>query len=95
MQPLIDKGPFPLSLDIHLWHGLVGSVVWFMAGLGLWKHQNWSRLLIALWGLTVLFLTFAVYDFAGSFIWKMLTYIILMGLLFNPFISHYFKEESD
>ena len=52
MKPLIDKGPLPLPLDLHIWHGLIGSFIWIIAGIALWKRQNWSRWLMAVWGLT-------------------------------------------
>ncbi|MCX4187286.1 hypothetical protein [Methylophaga sp. OBS4] len=95
MQPLIDKGPIPLPLDLHIWHGLIGSFIWIIAGIALWKRQNWSRWLMAVWGLTVLFLTFSFYGVIGPFAWKSLTYLILIALLFNPGSDQYFVKNTD
>lgn len=95
MQPLIEQSLRPLPLEFHIWHGLIGSFIWIIAGIALWKRLNWSRCLMAVWGLTVLLLTFSVYGVGGLFVWKSLIYLLLLALLFNPGNNQYFVKNTD
>ena len=90
MQTLLSSGPIPLPLWLHFLHGLIGSVVWVVAGIFLWKGRNWSRWLMLFWGLTVLLLTFAVYAYSGSFLWKCGIYLLLLYILLKRNSREYF-----
>jgi len=81
LNTMSAQRPIPLPLWLHLSHGLIGSGIWIVAGLFLWRGANWSRWLMVFWGLTVLFLTFSVYGFSGSFLWKFGTYLLLLYFL--------------
>jgi hypothetical protein len=43
------------------------------------------------WGLTVLLLTFSVYAYSGSFLWKFGTYLILIYFLLKRSSREYFE----
>jgi hypothetical protein len=81
-------------LWLHVLHGLIGSVVWVVAGIFLWKGRNWSLWLMLFWGLTVLLLTFSVYAYSGSFLWKCGTYLILIHFLLKRSSREYFEARA-
>lgn len=90
-----SSGPVPLPPMVHVSHAVVGSMVWIMAGIFLWRGENWSRWLMVFWGATVLFLTFSVYGLAGSFLWKTGVYALLLIFLFNSGSSRFLGAEKD
>jgi hypothetical protein len=83
------SGPIPLPPSIHVAHGLIGSIVWIVAGICLWKGRSWARWLMALWAFTALLLTYSVAGLAGPLIWKAAVYLVLLGFLFTPAASRY------
>ena len=91
MNTMSSNGPIPLPSWLHVSHGLIGSVVWVVAGIFLWKGKNWSRWLILFWGLTVLLLTLSVYGYSGSFPWKCGTFLLLLYLLLKRSSRDYFE----
>ena len=70
-----------LPVEIHLGHGLIGSVVWIVSGGYMLWGKNWARLLALWWGLTALLVTFIVVGFSLSFYLKSATYLLILYLL--------------
>jgi hypothetical protein len=91
VRTMSSSGPIPLPSWLHVLHGLIGSVVWVVAGIFLWKGRNWSRWLVLFWGLTVLLLTFSVYAYSGPFLWKFGTYLMLIYYLLKKNSREYFE----
>lgn len=91
MKTMSSSGPIPFPSWLHVLHGLIGSVVWVIAGILLWKGRNWSLWLVLFWGLTVLLLTFSVYAYSGPFLWKCGTYLMLTYFLLKKSSREYFE----
>lgn len=94
IESMSGSGPVPLPPSIHVSHLFASSIVWIASGVFLWKGKNWSRWLMAVWGATVLFLTFSVYGLAGSFFRKAGVYALLLGFLFSPGASRYLRAHE-
>ena len=83
-----------LPVEVHLWHGLIGSIVWIVSGVYMLRGKNWARLLALLWGLTALLLTFIVVGFSLSFYLKSATYLLMLYLLTRRRCLAYFRGTS-
>ena len=84
------SAPVPLPFAAHMAHGLTGSVVLIVAGGFMLRGFNWARLLLLLWPLTALALTFAVYGLSASLGLKTLTYLVLAFFLLRGPSAQYF-----
>lgn len=94
MNTISSSGPIPLPSWLHVLHGLIGSVIWVVARIFLWKGKNWSRWLMLFWGLTVLLMTFSVYAYSGSFLWKCVTYLLLSYFLLKRSSREHFEVRA-
>jgi hypothetical protein len=81
-----------LPVEVHLGHGLIGSVVWIFSGAYMLRGKNWARLLALFWGLTALLLTFIVAGFSLSFYLKSATYLLMLYLLTRRRCLAYFQR---
>lgn len=92
VETMILSGPVPLPIWLHVSHALIGSAVWIIAGIFVWKGANWARWLAVLWGLSVLLLTASAHGFSGSFPWKGGTYLLGIYFLVKKSARDYFGE---
>ncbi len=90
MPAASDAGFLVIPLPLQLAHGLIGSLVWIVAGLALWKGLNWGRWLAIFWGATVLLVTLAVAGLGLSLLLKATTFAVLCFFLTNRRAAGYF-----
>jgi hypothetical protein len=81
-----------LPVEVHLGHGLIGSIVWIFSGAYMLRGKNWARWLALFWGLTALLLTFIVAGFSLSFYLKLATYLLMLYLLTRRRCLAYFQR---
>jgi len=81
-----------LPVEVHLGHGLIGSIVWIVSGVFMLRGKNWARWLALFWGLTALLLTFIVAGFSLSFYLKSVTYLLMLYLLTRRRCLAYFQR---
>jgi len=83
-----------LPFEAHMAHGVASSIVFAVAGIFMLLGRNWARLLLLLWPLTALALTFIVSGFSLSLGLKTVTYGTLAFFLLRPATAEYFQQMS-
>ena len=84
-----------LPFAAHMAHGLVSSGVLIVAGIFMLLGHNWARLLLLIWPLTALALTFFVAGLSLSLGLKTLTYCVLAFFLRRPPSVQFFRTAPD
>ena len=95
LSTMSSTGMVPLPSWFHIAHGLIGSAVWLVAGVFLWRGKRWASWLMSFWGLTVMLLTLSVYGYAGPFLWKGVTYLLLLYFLLKQSSRDYFATAAN
>jgi hypothetical protein len=80
-----------VPFEAHMAHGFISSVVLIVAGVFMLMGHNWARLLLLIWPLTVLALTFIVSGLSLSLGLKTLTYGVLVFFLLRGASGRYFQ----
>ena len=91
-EAINTQAPVRLPVEVHLGHGLIGSIVWIVSGVYMLRGRNWARCLALFWGLTALLLTFIVAGFSPSFYLKSATYLLMLYLLSRQRCLTYFQR---
>jgi hypothetical protein len=94
IDSMITSGPGSLPPLLHISYGLIGSIVWPVSGVDLWKGRTWSRWAMAIWAFTVIHLTYSVYGHAGPLLWKVVAYLVLVYFLFTTKASSFCHATS-
>ena len=79
----------PVVLQIS--HGVIGSIIWTVAGIFMLKGQNWAQILALIWGLTVVLLTFFVSGLTITLFTKTPLFVLIFFILMKRSSSHNFK----
>lgn len=79
-----------LPFEAHMAHGFASSIIFAVAGIFMLPGHNWARILLLVWPLTALALTFIVSGLSLSLGLKTLTYGVLVLFLFRPAAVAYF-----
>lgn len=80
-----------LPFAAHMAHGFASSVVFAVAGVFMLKGRNWARLLLLVWPITALALSFVVGGVSASLGLKTLTYGVLVFFLLRGASARYFQ----
>jgi len=83
-----------LPFEAHMAHGFLSSVVFAVAGIFMLMGHNWARLLLLIWPLTALALTFLVSGLSLSLGLKTLTYGVLAFFLLRGASVAYFQARQ-
>lgn len=92
-EAINSKAIVRLPVEVHLAHGLIGSLIWIVSGIFMLKGKNWARQLALLWGFTVLVLTFFVSGFSILLYLKSATYLLMLYFLTHEKCLAYFQAK--
>lgn len=88
---LNNQALIPVSFHLQLMHALIGSILIILAGIFILKGHRWSRVLLFVWMVSVLIITFLVTGLSIQFYLKTVITTLLTLLIFNSTSNSYFK----
>lgn len=84
----------PIPFWFQVLHAYIGSVVMLIAGVFILKGNNWARVVLMVWMLSVLFITFLVAGFVFQLYTKSIFTVIFALLLYSKKSNSYFSREG-
>lgn len=83
-----------LPFEAHMAHGFTSSAAFAVGGVFMLLGHNWARLLLLIWPLTALALTFSVSGLSLPLGLKTLTYCLLAFFLLRGASATYFQARQ-